>query len=171
MAQASNLRKLSPQKSCFFFSLMCETFLLRKLPHCTISSQSFNKLLSKLKLVTHNLFHLCKSQLRSHWSEWENSLLSTTTDKQHKLQEEADKHYCLSAERIRQSQKRKVLTFSPSDLVSIWIAQIDRISTDFYRLTCVVVERLGTKFHLYQLRYYFYAPPSFRKDTLLLGTS
>lgn len=93
----------------------------------------------------------------------------STIDKQYKLQE--DEHYCLSADRMLLSQRRKVLTFSPSDLVSVWIAQIDRTSKDFHRLTCAVVECHGTKLHLYQLRYYIYAPLSFREDTLLLGTT
>ena len=81
----------------------------------------------------------------------------STTVKHRNLREEADKHYHLNAERMQLKYckaKTKVLTFSPGDLVSIRIPPIDRTSTDFHRLACVVIERLGTKFHLYRLRCY-----------------
>ena len=81
----------------------------------------------------------------------------STTVKHRNLREEADKHYRLNAERMQlkyyKARRKKVLTFSPGDLVSVRIPRIDRTSTDFHRVACVVVERLGTKFHLYRLRY------------------
>lgn len=51
------------------------------------------------------------------------------------------------------AKRKKVLTFSKGDFVSVKIPRIDRSSTDFHRLPCVVVEKLGSEFHLYRLRY------------------
>ena len=82
----------------------------------------------------------------------------STTVKHRNLREETDKHYRLNAERMQlnycKAKRKKVLSLSPGDLVSVRIPRIDRTSTDFHRLACVVIERLGTKFHLYRLRYY-----------------
>ena len=90
--------------------------------------------------------------------EEDEKLPLSTTVKHRNLQEEADKHYHLNAERMQlkycKAKRKKVLTFSPGDLVSVQIPRIDRTSTDFHRLACVVIERLGTKFHIYRLRYY-----------------
>ena len=79
-----------------------------------------------------------------------------TTEKYRQLREAADKQYCLNAERMKLKYckgKRKVLEFSEGDFVSVRIPRIGRTSTDFHRLPCVVVECLGSKFHLYRLRY------------------
>jgi len=88
----------------------------------------------------------------------ENELNSlATTQKHRQLREEADKHYRLNAERMKlkysKAKRKKVLTFSEGDFVSVRIPRIDRSSTDFHRLPCVVVERLGSSFYLYRLRY------------------
>ena len=70
--------------------------------------------------------------------------------------EQADQFYQHNAERLQQkytkSKQKKVLTFSVGDFVSLCIPQIDRTSTDFHRLICIVVEKLGKKFHLHRLR-------------------
>ena len=73
------------------------------------------------------------------------------------IREEADKLYLRNAERMRMKytkcKRKKVLTFSQGDVVSVRIPRIDRTSTDFHRIPCVVVERRGSKFFLYRLRY------------------
>ena len=80
-----------------------------------------------------------------------------TTDKHRQLREAADKQYRQNAERMKlkycKAKRKKVLTFSKGDFVSVKIPRIDRSSTDFHRLPCVVVEKLGSEFHLYRLRY------------------
>ena len=80
-----------------------------------------------------------------------------TTEKHRQLREAADKQYRLNAERMKlkycKAKRKKVLTFSEGDFVSVRIPRIDRTSTDFHRLPCVVVERLGSEFHLCRLRY------------------
>ena len=80
-----------------------------------------------------------------------------TTRKHIRIREEADKLYLRNAERMRMKytkcKRKKVLTFFPGDIVSIRIPRIDRTSTDFHRIPCVVVERRGSKFFLYRLRY------------------
>ena len=80
-----------------------------------------------------------------------------TTHKHIRIREEADKLYLRNAERMRMKytkcKRKKVLTFSPGDIVSIRVPRIDRTSTDFHRIPCVVVERRGSKFFLYRLRY------------------
>ena len=80
-----------------------------------------------------------------------------STEKHRQLREAADKQYRLNAERMKlkycKTKRKKVLDFSEGDFVSVRIPRIDRTSTDFHRLPCVVVECLGSKFHLYRLRY------------------
>ena len=80
-----------------------------------------------------------------------------STEKHRQLREAADKQYRLNAERMKlkycKAKRKKVLEFSEGDFVSVRIPRIDRTSTDFHRLPCVVVECLGSKFHLYRLRY------------------
>lgn len=65
-------------------------------------------------------------------------------------------NYRRNAERMQlkyaKGRRKKVLTFSQGDFVSLRIPRIDRSSTDAHRLPCVVVERLGSKFHFYRLR-------------------
>ena len=82
-----------------------------------------------------------------------------TTRKHIRIREEADKLYLRNAERMRMKytkcKRKKVLTFSPGDIVSIRIPRIDRTSTDFHRIPCVMVERRGSKFFLYRLRYMY----------------
>ena len=79
-----------------------------------------------------------------------------TSSKHLELRNTADKLYRRNAERMQlkyaKGKRKKVLTFSRGDFVSLRIPRIDRSSTDAYRLPCVVVERLGSKFHLYRLR-------------------
>ena len=69
---------------------------------------------------------------------------------------EADKRYRLNADRMRlkycKTKRKKVMVFAIGNFVSIKIPRIDRTSTDFHRVPCIVVERLGSKFHLYRLR-------------------
>ncbi len=71
--------------------------------------------------------------------------------------EAADKLYRRNAERMQlkysKAKRKKVITFSPGDFVSVRIPRIDRTSTDFHRLPCVVAERKGSEFYLYRLRY------------------
>ena len=80
-----------------------------------------------------------------------------TTHKHIHIREEADKLYLRNAERMRMKytkcKRKKVLTFSQGNVVSVRIPRIDRTSTDFHRIPCVVVERRGSKFFLYRLRY------------------
>ena len=82
-----------------------------------------------------------------------------TTHKHIHIREEADKLYLRNAERMRMKytkcKRKKVLTFSQGchHVVSVRIPRIDRTSTDFHRIPCVVVERRGSKFFLYRLRY------------------
>ena len=72
------------------------------------------------------------------------------------IRKEADKLYHQNAQRMRlkycKAKHHKVMTFQKGDFVSVRIPRIDRTSTDFHRLPCVVVERLGSEFHLYRLR-------------------
>jgi len=68
------------------------------------------------------------------------------------------RHYRLNAERMKlnkysKAKRKKVLTLSEGDFVSVWIPWIDQSSTDFHWLPCVVVECLGSSFYLYRLRY------------------
>ena len=81
-----------------------------------------------------------------------------TTEKHRQLREAADKQYRLNVERMKlkycKAKRKKVLTFSEGDFVSVRIPRIDRTSTDFHRLPCIVVECLGSQFHLYRLRYF-----------------
>ena len=83
-----------------------------------------------------------------------------TTKKHLSLRLKADKAYRMNAERMQmkycKAKHKKVQTFAPGDFVSVRIPRIDRSSTDFQRLPCIVVERLGTEFHLYRLRYACY---------------
>ncbi len=51
------------------------------------------------------------------------------------------------------AKRKKIMTFSQGDFVSVRIPRIDRASTDDHRLPCVVVERRGEKHYLYRLRY------------------
>ena len=92
---------------------------------------------------------------RDEKSDQDDKILATT-EKHRQLREAADKQYRLNAERMKlkycKAKRKKVLTFSEGDFVSVRIPRIDRTSTDFHRLTCVVVERLGSNFHLYRLR-------------------
>ena len=79
-----------------------------------------------------------------------------SSSKHLQLRKEADKHYRRNAERMQlkytKAKRKKVLTFSPGDYVSVRVPRIDRSSTDSHRLPCVIVERRGTKFNLYRLR-------------------
>ena len=74
-----------------------------------------------------------------------------------KLRQEADKRYRQNAERMKmkycKAKHKKVATFDSGDFVSIKIPRIDRTSTDIHRLPCVVVQQLGSQYHLYRLRY------------------
>ena len=83
-----------------------------------------------------------------------------TSAKHFNLRKEADKHYRRNAESMKlkycKGKRKKVLTFRVGDFVSVRIPRIDRSSTDSHRLLCVIVERLGSKFHLYRLRYMKY---------------
>ena len=56
-------------------------------------------------------------------------------------------------QKYTKAKRKKVITFSVGDFVSVRIPRIDRSSTDFHRVVCIVVEKLGQKFHLYRLRY------------------
>ena len=80
-----------------------------------------------------------------------------TMSKHLNVRQEADKLYVRNAERMQQkyckAKRKKVLTFCQGDYVSIRIPRIDRTSTDLHRLPCIVVERHGSQFHLYRLRY------------------
>ena len=80
-----------------------------------------------------------------------------TSEKHLMTRAEADKCYHQNAERMRlkycKQKRKKVMTFTAGEYVSVKIPRIDRTSTDFHRLPCVVVERLGSKYHLYRLRY------------------
>ncbi len=80
-----------------------------------------------------------------------------TSQKHLKLRQEADARYRANAEKMQlkycKAKRKKVRTFSPGEYVSIRIPRIDRASTDFHRLPCVVVERLGSEYNLYRLRY------------------
>ena len=73
-----------------------------------------------------------------------------------RLRQEADERYRRNAERMKmkycKAKHKKVATFNPGDFVSIKIPRIDRTSTDIHRLPCIVVEQLGSKYHLYRLR-------------------
>ena len=79
-----------------------------------------------------------------------------TSVKHLQLRKVADENYRRNAERMQlkyaKAKRKKVLTFSPGDCVSLRIPRIDRSSTDAHRLPCVVVQRHGIKFHLYRLR-------------------
>ncbi len=89
--------------------------------------------------------------------EMDSDLVLGNSQKHLKLRKEADERYRQNAERMRlkyaKAKRKKVMTFNPGDFVSIRIPRIDRTSTDFHRVPCVVVERLGSEFHLYRLRY------------------
>lgn len=50
-------------------------------------------------------------------------------------------------------KRRKVHTFAVGDFVGVRVPKLDRSSTDSHRLMCVVVQKLGKKYHLYRLRY------------------
>ena len=80
-----------------------------------------------------------------------------TTDKYIHIRKEADKLYLQNAERMQMKytkcKRKKVLTFCPRNVVTVRIQRIDLTSTDFHCIPCVVVERLGSKFFLYRLRY------------------
>ena len=77
-----------------------------------------------------------------------------TSQKHLRTRIEADKQYRLNADRMKlkycKAKRKKVVAFTRGDFVSIKIPRIDRTSTDFHRLPCVVVERLGSKYHLYR---------------------
>ena len=83
--------------------------------------------------------------------------LLATSEKHRQLREQADLFYQRNAERMQQkytkAKRKKVMTFSVGDFVSVRIPRIDRSSTDFHRVLCIVVEKVGQKFHLYRLRY------------------
>ena len=87
-----------------------------------------------------------------------------TSQKYLKTRIEADKPYRLNADRMKlkyckaKQKKVHVQTFTRGDFVSIKIPRIDRTSTDFHHLPCVVVERLGSKYHLYRLSYVISKP-------------
>ena len=51
------------------------------------------------------------------------------------------------------AKRKKVITYNAGDFVSVKVPRIDRTSTDFHRLPCVVVDVLGKEFHLYRVRY------------------
>ena len=80
-----------------------------------------------------------------------------TSQKHLKTRIEADKQYRLNAYCMKlkycKAKQKKVVTFKRGDIVSIRIPRIDCTSTDFHCLPCVVVERQGSKYHLYRLRY------------------
>ena len=79
------------------------------------------------------------------------------SEKHLSLRKEADTRYRLNAERMRmkycKARRKKVMTFECGDFVSVKIPRIDRTSTDFHRLPCVVVEVMGKVHLLYRLRY------------------
>ncbi len=87
----------------------------------------------------------------------EPTILLATSIKHIHIREEADRLYRRNAERMQlkysKAKRKKVLTFTTGDIVSVRIPRIDRTSTDFQRVPCVVVERLGSEFFLYRLRY------------------
>ena len=83
--------------------------------------------------------------------------LLATSEKHRQLREQSDEFYRRNAEQMQQkymkAKQKKVITFSVGDFVSVRIPRIDRSSTDFHRMVCIVVEKLGQKCHLYRLRY------------------
>ena len=52
----------------------------------------------------------------------------------------------------RYLKTKSVCTFEVGDKVTVRVPRIDRASTDVHRLPCVVVQKLGRKYHLYRLR-------------------
>ena len=77
-------------------------------------------------------------------------------NKHKRIREEADVHYRINAERMQlkyaKAKRKKIMTFSVGDFVSVRIPRIDRTSTDSHRLLCTVIEKLGSKHHLYRLK-------------------
>ena len=78
-----------------------------------------------------------------------------TTSKHILMRKKADICYCENAKRMQlkytKAKRKKIMTFSVGDYVSVHIPRIDCSFTDSHRLPSIVVERLGTKFYLYQL--------------------
>ena len=75
-------------------------------------------------------------------------VLLFTTDKYASYEKKQIKITSLMQREHSKAKRKKVLTFSPNDLVSVWIPQIGRTSTDLHRVTSMVVESFGTKFNL-----------------------
>lgn len=73
-----------------------------------------------------------------------------------KVRKKADELYQQNAERIKikyfKAKNKKVMLFKVGDFVSVRVPRIDRASTDIHRLPCIVVQKIGSKFHLYRLR-------------------
>ena len=79
-----------------------------------------------------------------------------TSAKHLSVRKEADERYRQNVERMKikycKVKRKKLISYSCGDFVSVKIPRIDRTSTDLHRLPCVVVQVLGKKHHLYRLR-------------------
>ena len=78
----------------------------------------------------------------------------STTEKHKLLCMKADRR---NAERMQlkysKAKRKKIRTFSVGNFASVKSPTIDRTSTDFHRVACIIVEVLGKEYHLYRLRY------------------
>ena len=80
-----------------------------------------------------------------------------SSEKHLRIRVTADKLYKRNAESMQakysKSKRKKIMTFSVGNTVSVKVPRIDRTSTDLHRLIRIVVECRGSEHFLYRLRY------------------